>query len=1268
MYIYNIEMNNNVKPSNYHKPNTKYVGFQRRPFKDNRPSLPPKEQLQLLTTLFINNNSTSVNSEYELEAKFGTRGIKPITKLDYDNVVKKLKSIGFKAKTEIGNYSLKIQSEFLDVNTGEYKTAGDFERLRIEINGLNNIQTYCRTNNLQDIITLNYYDVKLMRKTDIKISEDSNDNVQSALFDDFNFSVTLKKEETISKTGKLGLEIFDGWNQSRKIFRYINRVGFTHPDYPFYIDLSIVRSSTKDDRKRMIKVFNVADSNVFDNQDTYEIEIEANKKLPSFIHYSTPEKLSGCLQKIVKFVLSGLQKTNYPISYPEQKLVASNYLRLIFEEEFKLKREIYNPKDRLYPSDFIGPGLKTLEIQNIGPINSGVSTPNITEPYSYCVTEKADGDRHVLYVNDSGKIYLINMNMNVIFTGAITYETKCFNSMLDGELILHNKEGLFINRFAAFDIYYINNVDIRARPFVKIPTKDKKYFEEGCRLPILKEFVKILSPVSILLKKEGPMDSINNKSPIFIFTKNFYPLFDSTEEKDTEKEKGVDTDLTKYNIFEASNYILRRIADNLFDYDIDGLIFTPTTLGVGSSKFLEAGPKHKKTWNHCFKWKPSEATKIFPKSFNTIDFLVFTKKAADGSEIITPIFENGLDVNKSTQYNQYKTLILCVGFDENKHGYINPCQDLLDDRFNEIKDTENENDYKAKQFFPSDPYDPKAGLCNMMLTKDDHFTYQMFTEEGQVFGDKTVVEFRYDITKPGLWKWIPLRVRYDKTAEYKQGLNSFGNDYVTANNNWHSIHNPVTEKMIATGGDIPGIEISDDVYYNSVTDEKQTKGLRDFHNLVVKKLLIQAVSKRGNILIDFSCGKGGDIPKWISSNLSFVFGIDISKDNIENRLNGACTRFLNYKKTTPNMPYALFVNGDSSLNIRSGTNMFTDKSNLITKNIFGENTGDNSVGPAVLRQKGIGISGFDVSSCQFSMHYLFENNKTFYNFIRNVAECTKLNGYYIGTCYDGKTIFNMLKKKTQGESVEIYNNDKKIWSVTKQYSSDLFEDNDSSLGYKIDVYQDSINQTIPEWLVNFDLLTNTMEKYGFTLITRDEARHIGLPEGSGMFNELYNKMINEIKKNPSKENDYGTAPFMYNYEKDISFLNRYFVYKKTSTRNTEQLTKIILEQLPGEIEFEEAGTMLAREAVKKAEEELKPRAKLLGQKLKLQEATEALEETELAVVTKVAKKTRTKKIKDSVVNQETQIVDNNVVIIKPNKVKVTRKKKEETFELEPVNI
>ena len=1281
--------------------------------RDDRPKLPPKPQLNIISKFFLDNLNGKYN-EYELEAKFGTRGIKPITKLDYDNVVKKLKSLGYVSDNEMGTYSLKIQPEFLDAKTGQFKTSSDFERFRIEIIGLTNIQEYCRTNSLTVVNDKSPNNVKILRKLDVRKVKEIKDNefreqdenidvfdeingemkteikdeikpdkkdysdvIQSADFDDFNFRVTIKNEETISKTGKIGMEIFGNWNRSKKVFRYINRVSFTHPgksnaSLPFQIDLSIVRSSSKNERGWLIQTFNVDESNVFQNPETYEIEVEALSTARHIL--KTPEEISNNLQTVIKSVLCGLQKTNFPISYPEQKEVLQNYHKLLFEQEHITKGETYVQKERIYPSDFIGPSLVTLGLQNIAPLSPDVIVPNITEPFAYCVTDKADGDRHLLYVNQTGKIYLINMNMNVIFTGAKTTEEKCFNSLIDGELILHNKKNQFINTFAAFDIYYINNLDVRARPFVQTQNKDEKYFKEGCRLPILKEFIKILNPSSIIVSTSSTMPAPNrmvamlskykvapskykqeNISPIKIISKQFYPSFDNSEQKSTP---------SIYNIFEANNYLLRRIADNLFDYEIDGLIFTPTLLGVGSNKFLEAGPKKKVTWQYCFKWKPSEATQTFPHSYNTIDFLVVTKKGPDGSDVVTPIFENGVNNYESTQYNQYKTLVLAVGFDSSRHGYINPCQDLLDDKFSNPKDMDNEEGYKPKQFFPSNPYDPLAGLCNVMLELDKNGSYKMFTEERDVFEDQTVVEFRYDMSKPGMWKWIPMRVRYDKTAELRANIGVGANDYNTANNNWNSIHNPVTEKMIGTGQDIPGTEVSDDVYYNSITTDKLTQRMRDFHNLFVKKALIQGVTRKGNILIDFACGKAGDLPKWIGADLSFVFGIDISADNIENRLNGACARYLNFKKTTKAMPYALFVNGNSSLNIRSGTNMFNDKANEITKSVFGSSGVNKSLGPAVARQHGKGHNGFDVSSCQFAIHYMFKDKRTFYNFIRNIAECTKLNGYFIATCYDGRTIFNMLKKKEEGETKDIYVDDKKVWSVTKKYDATTFEDNETCLGYTIDVYQDSINQTLPEYLVNYDFLTSTMDKYGFSLVSRTEAKQMGLPEGSGMFSELYNSMMNEIEKYPKKATDYKDAVYMKDYEKEISFLNRFFIYKKISTRNAEKLTKILLDQLPDEIAFEDAGTMLAREAVKEAEEILKPRAKKLREKLKLQDATEALEE-----VKPVVKKTRTKKaevnlleIKEGVEGvegvEEVKEVTDNI----PKK-KTTRKKKAVDFDI-----
>jgi hypothetical protein len=1223
----------------------------------------PKVILDKISLAFLNGNQSQY-SEIEMEAKFGTRGIKYLTKMDYDNVIKKLKSLKWETNYINGEYLLRIQPEFLDVRTGQFKTNSDFNRFRIEIQGFNNIQEYCKTNSIKIVNDKNYQSVKINRKTPVKIGEGKEEAISSANFDDFNFRVTLSNEEVISKTGKIGTDVFENWNKTKKVFRYMNRVTFTHNDYPFKIDLSIVKSSSKNERGWMIQTYNIDESNVFKNPESYEIEIEVDNR-GAKQKYKNPVDLSNGLQKMVTQVLSGLQKTNFPVSYSEQKEVLQTYHKLLFEEDFKKKNGEYIPKKNVHTSDFIGPGLVTLDLINIGNLNPDVIVPNITEPFAYCVTEKADGDRHLLYVNGKGRIYFINTNMNVIFSGAKTEEEKCFNSLLDGELILHNKLGQFINTFAVFDIYYINKVDIRARPFINTHTKDEKYFKDGCRLPILKEFIKRLNPLNINTPKSESINVSNFKSildkshmsPIKIISKKFYPTFDSFTDSSAAS--------SKYNIFEANNYLLRRIADENFDYEIDGLIFTPTLLGVGGNKFLEAGPKKKITWPYIFKWKPSEATMTFPKSYNTIDFLVVTKKGADGKDIITPIFENGINNYESTHFNQYKTIILTVGFDASKHGYINPCQDVLDDKFSSQTDIDNEEGYKPKQFFPSNPFDAMAGLCNVMLEMDSNGTYNMFTEERQVFDDKTVVEFRYDMTKQGIWKWIPMRVRYDKTADFKSGNSVGANDYKTANSNWSSIHNPVTEKMIATGEDIPGIEVSDDVYYNSVTSDKMTQRMRDFHNLYVKKVLIQGVSKRGNNLIDFACGKAGDLPKWISAELSFVFGIDIAKDNIENRLNGACARYLNFKTTTKKMPYALFVNGNSALNIRSGTNMFNDKANEITKSVFGSIGIDNSLGPVVVRQHGKVHNGFDVSSCQFAIHYMFENNRTFYNFIRNVAECTKLYGYFIATCYDGRTIFNMLKKKKTDESNEIYVDDKKVWSISKRYDATTFEDNESCLGYKIDVYQDSINQTLPEYLVNFDFLTSTMDKYGFSLITKEEARQMKLPEGSGMFSELFNIMENDVHKNPEKASDYKDALYMKDYEKDISFLNRFFIYKKTSTRNAEKLTKTLLEQLPDEIAIEQAGTMLAREAVKQAEEIIKPKSKKLNTKLKLQDATEALEEV-IPVVKK--SKLQTKKIKEIELELElpqvVEVQEEGIDIIPAKKKKTTRKKKFVDFEIE----
>ena len=1133
-------------------------------YNNKNPKITPRDQLLQICDIFLNKADPSNQSE--IEVRFGTKGIKYLNKLDYDNVIKKMKSMGFTNISSEGSYSLKIDPEFLDLRTGEFKQSN----IRIEIDGLNAIQEYCKTNDISNILQ----NITFRKKGPIFIKDE---RVPSADFDDFNFRVSYANEEIINKNSKLAKDISDNWLKTKKSFRYINRVSFIRNDLPFRIDLSIVKSSTRQNG-RLVKTFNTTDSNVFNNTETYDIEIEL-LNLDAKMLYKKPEEMVKGIDQITKYVLSGLQSTNYPISYKEQKEVLQEYMKTIHKEDYN---------KRIYPSDFIGPSSKTLQIKHIVPVNPNINAPNIRD--NYVVTEKADGDRALLFVNQQGRIYLITTNMSVIFTGAKSPNKDYYNSILDGELILHNKNGKFINLYAAFDIYFVKGEDIRSYGFLKTEIESDKQMQK-LRLPILRKVISELAVESIIKNKTSVNSNTDSNnisiSPIKVTSKKFYPIINKESNK-----------LDNMSIFDACNYIMRNIDDDLFEYNTDGLIFTPISFGVGSDKIGKAGPLKKITWEYSFKWKPAE--------FNTVDFLITTKKNADGSDVITPIFENGLNTSLISQFAQYKTLVLRCGFSESKHGYINPCQDILDDKLPSVSNQENEDSYKPVQFFPTDPYDPSAGLSNIMLEEDENNNFQMFTEEREVFEDNTIIEFRYDLSRSGLWRWIPLRVRYDKTSEYRQGLSNYGNAYNVANDNWYSIHNPITKAMISTGENIPDEINESDVYYNRISNSNDTKGLRDFHNLFVKKILIQSVSNRGDTLIDFACGKAGDLPKWINANLSFVLGIDISKDNLENRLNGACARFLNYKKEFKTMPYALFVNGNSCLNIRSGEALLNEKAVQITKAVFGKGPKEK-LGSGVVRQYGKGEEGFNISSCQFAIHYMFENVKVLHNFLRNVAECTKLGGYFIGTCYDGKTIFSKLSKKQQGESIDIYEKGKKIWQLVKDYSSSQLPDNESCIGYKIDVYQESINQLIPEYLVNFDYLNQIMEDYGFVRMNMEDSKKLGLPESSGMFIELYNLMMNEIARYPSKKNEYGQGPYMNAYEKEISFLNRYFVYKKIRTVNAEKIAESFISYLPEELEFEKVETKKSMIAVEKANKN-KPRVKKLNKTLVLVEATEALEE------------------------------------------------------------
>ena len=276
----------------------------------------------------------------ELEIRFGTYGNKRTSRIDYDNVCKNLLSHGFKPTSKLGKSILRVTNSYIDRNTGQTRMSSN---IRTEITGIDLIKQYCKTNILPE--SKDYF---IQQKK--HASKDDNTSLFPENIDAYNLRIAYSHENTIYKDSKMGLSIIDSWNDTKKAFRYINRTTFVHPDFPFNIDCSIVKSSKKT-KNNFTFAYTVQEANLFNNPETYEIEIEVdNSKTEGY----TTEKLENAIMKCVKYILAGLQQTNYPVSYTELKDVGSSYLALI-----------KNTSDYLKPNTFIGPNSFTLQKQNI---------------------------------------------------------------------------------------------------------------------------------------------------------------------------------------------------------------------------------------------------------------------------------------------------------------------------------------------------------------------------------------------------------------------------------------------------------------------------------------------------------------------------------------------------------------------------------------------------------------------------------------------------------------------------------------------------------------------------------------------------------------------------------------------------------------------------------------------------------------------------------------------------------------------------------------
>jgi hypothetical protein len=1288
------------------------------------PSISPKEKLQQLLKVYLDSNPAVKNPSEgvsELEVRFGTQSTHPVTKIQWNRVVQELLSCGFQTENMEGVQMLRIIPKVRDAESGQYRT----DKIRVELVGTDMVQEYCKTNSVEKIqhqSNFYYHKMKMTQKAlpknlkNIPIIGGGNEGPPNSVdFKDLEFRVSYNMEKDFSATTGFVAAIIreEEWQNTKKLFRCMNRVQFKHPDYPILADLSIVKSSMRkrDDRSKMIEFLTVQQAEVFKRPETYEIELEIdNSRVGRGTAWDTPEKLGKAIQQMVRIIMNGLQNTRYPIGLTEKESVLRSYMQLIHGNSWN--------GARVLPRNFIGPSSISIQMENVVPLDKAVvGVPNIRRHYT--VTDKADGERRLLFVAPkTGRVYMIDMNMNVMFTGMVASEKELYDSLLDGEYIAYDRNRKWINRYAAFDIYYLGERDrkhqrdgrdaraaasrggerefrheetlesggngmiggkkgeeqirreedevwvrsssVREYPFVlededveelEMGVKDKKdtdVEQEGAmeksgkekeqmrnsRLYLLRQFVEKVRLKSILGGGGGEEGGMGGKTGEFqLYCKTFY--IGSSIMGSSSSEKGA----IEENIFELCGRLWSKIVDGTYPYQTDGLIFTPRHLPVGCNKVSELCANTKRKWAWSLKWKPPE--------MNTLDLLVTYKKNEKGRPEIHTSYSNevvdlgelgvveGGELERERDFihedsalesgiekgvignigsvggggiQQYRTLVLCCGSD--KYGYLNPWEDMLQEKWPPALRREEEDgrevgvgvgkgqrEYYAVPFVGSDPYEPTACYANILLYNTGS-ELVMRTEEGEYFEENMIVEFSYDRTRAAGYRWIPLRVRYDKTAELRDPdprIRNYGNDWTTCDSIWKTLHRPITVNMITTGRGILdmervtiGGEEGETVYYSRDLGQKRyesaTKGLRDFHNLYVKKKLIlgacllagvggrvrgrgrlrEEEGEEGTKLIDFAVGKGGDLNKFVQAGVSFVYGVDIAKDNIQNVMDGVCARYLESHRLigSGKIPLGVFQVGDCTRNFRKGEAFSTEKDKAIARGVFGQGAKNTAVLeriPLVRRVFGWGENGFEVASCQFAFHFFCENAMKLHGFMQNLTENVKVGGVFICTTFDGERLFERLRGVVEGDSWSIYGSGvrggERLFQITKRYSETGFPVDELGLGYGVDVYQESINNTFREYLVHPEFLKNVMFDYGFTLVRREEAEQMGFARGTDTFDALHNTMLKETMsyggggygrdiRGGRGNGEYGMAEKMSREEKEISFLNRYYIFRK----------------------------------------------------------------------------------------------------------------------------
>lgn len=867
----------------------------------------------------------------------------------------------------------------------------------LHVNGIHNISRYCQNENPASS------DARWYRYSVIE------GNAVTQIPDIFSLKMTSKIEEERSLDSA---NQPPQWGTSMKLYKLEKRISYT--DEKSGMRYMITMTKTHDVPAQTMIASGVSGKN-------------------PVIGYSIqcPQGVStkDVVVSIVR-MLQIIEQNRFPMTTEQQKNVLAGYDALVSKV-----------RDKKYFKDpyYLAPKPLTLEQEHIS--DPGITYGQLTILDGYAVTDKADGERMLMYIGDDGAAYLINNGFEVRGTGWRVKRDTLYNTLLDGEFLPLNKrlDGSDKDLFAAFDIYFVGGESVMGLPLIASP----------------KSAVSATSAVQASPKEEK---TAREKKPERVMDKTRYEIMKTVLEGHMwEHDKDAALELiSKRHIaangnemFAACRQLLEEAVKKGARYDIDGLVFTPASLPVlgyypGKPVTIKSASS---TWDRVLKWKPPQQ--------NSIDFCVSIDK--------NPI------KSQAARGTTYAKLMISCGYSALKNEEISVSRGLklLQTRISErdLKDS-----YILKSFTPQYRYEKGIEYAYIPYANG-----VLRAENGDEITDGAVVEFGYDKSdkRPISYRWRAMRVRNDKMrnpvtpsptedvqprrARY-QIKTIKANDWKTATSVWKSIHEPVTREMITGVQRAPqlikdAIDLqarllgTDAVYYgrNVTREHLLSVEMLNFHNTVIKDNLYKWQNYPKNNLLELACGMAGDMNRWQDPVTGFAFrnilGVDLVRDNITKAIDGAYARVLKPRYGAPRRHQNyVFVIGDCAKPLHNGAAArgYDKDSEEVLRELYGKASNKRylTIIPPFARDK------FDMVSCQFAIHYFFEKREKLEGFMANVRDNLRPNGLFIATFMDGASVERLIREKGKNGLVEGRKLDGAavVWAIRRIYDASIGEE------------------------------------------------------------------------------------------------------------------------------------------------------------------------------------------------------------------------------------